>query len=294
MKWAKGFRLVVIAPTVLWLGLFAFLPNIGLLVVTFLTRGEQVFVIPIFTLSNYARLVEPFFLKILWDSICLAFVSTLICLLIGYPFAYRNARSKAKIKPWLLLLIIIPFWTNSLVRTYALVLLLKADGLLSSILMWFGIIENPVSFMYGDFAIFMGITYTFLPFMILPLYTTIEKLDPRLLDAAKDLGASGFRTFWHITLPLTLPGIVAGSMFVFLPSLGAFYIPEILGGSKNMYVGSFIKNQFFITRDWPLGAASSTILTVLLILLLIVHHATTQAFSIKTKSESEPSFRGPV
>lgn len=294
MKWLKGFQLVVIAPTVIWLGLFALLPNIGLLVVTFLTRGDQEFVIPVLTFSNYARLFEPSFLKILWDSIWLALMSTLFCLLVGYPFAYRNARSKAKIKPWLLLLIIIPFWTNSLIRTYALVLILKANGLLSSVLIWLGIINEPISFMYSDFAVFIGITYTFLPFMVLPLYTTIEKLDPRLLDAAKDLGAGGFRAFWYITLPLTLPGIVAGSMFVFLPSLGAFYIPEILGGSKDILVGTFIKNQFFVNRDWPLGAASSTILTILLFILLILHHITTQSFSIKNRAENDPRFRRPV
>lgn len=294
MKWPKGFQLAVIAPTVLWLSLFALLPNIGLLVVTFLTRGEQDFVIPVLTFSNYARLFEPSFLKILWDSTWLALMSTLICLLVGYPFAYRNARSRANLKPWLLLLIIIPFWTNSLIRTYALVLILKANGLLSSALTWLRIIDEPISFMYSDFAVFMGITYTFLPFMVLPLYTTIEKLDPRLLDAAKDLGAGGFRTFWHITLPLTLPGIVAGSMFVFLPSLGAFYIPEILGGSKDILVGTFIKNQFFINRDWPLGAASSTILTILLFILLVLHHFTTQSFSIKNRTENDPTFRRPV
>lgn len=294
MKWPKGFQLAVIAPTVLWLSLFALLPNIGLLVVTFLTRGEQDFVIPVLTFSNYARLFEPSFLKILWDSTWLALMSTLICLLVGYPFAYRNARSRANLKPWLLLLIIIPFWTNSLIRTYALVLILKANGLLSSALTWLRIIDEPISFMYSDFAVFMGITYTFLPFMVLPLYTTIEKLDPRLLDAAKDLGAGGFRTFWHITLPLTLPGIVAGSMFVFLPSLGAFYIPEILGGSKDILVGTFIKNQFFINRNWPLGAASSTILTILLFILLVLHHFTTQSFSIKNRTENDPTFRRPV
>lgn len=294
MKWLKGFQLVVIAPTVIWIGLFALLPNIGLLVVTFLTRGDQEFVIPVLTFSNYARLFEPSFLKILWDSIWLALMSTLFCLLVGYPFAYRNARSKAKVKPWLLLFIIIPFWTNSLIRTYALVLILKANGLLSSVLIWLGIINEPISFMYSDFAVFIGITYTFLPFMVLPLYTTIEKLDPRLLDAAKDLGAGGLRAFWHITLPLTLPGIVAGSMFVFLPSLGAFYIPEILGGSKDILVGTFIKNQFFVNRDWPLGAASSTILTILLFILLILHHITTQSFSIKNRAENDPRFRRPV
>ena len=196
-----------IGVTALWLLLFALLPNIGLLVVTVLTRGEQDFVLPQFTLDNYLRLLDPTFLKILWESLWLAFMSTLACLLVGYPFAYR----------------------------------------------------------------FMGILYTFLPFMVLPLYASIEKLDSRLLDAARDLGASGFQSFWHVTFPLTLPGIIAGSMLVFLPSLGAFYIPEILGGAKSMLIGNFIKNQFMVARDWPLGAAASTILTLLLALLIAVY-----------------------
>ena len=218
-------------------------------------------------------------------------MSTLACLLVGYPFAYRIARASAKMKPWLLLLVIIPFWTNSLIRTYALILILKANGLISTLLVWLGITEQPVSFMYGDFAVFMGILYTFLPFMVLPLYASIEKLDSRLLggmtifredpagphqvawdvDGARDLGASGFQSFWHVTFPLTLPGIIAGSMLVFLPSLGAFYIPEILGGAKSMLIGNFIKNQFMVARDWPLGAAASTILTLLLALLIAVY-----------------------
>ena len=255
----------------MWLCLFALLPNLGLLVVTVLTRGEQDFVLPRFTLDNYLRLLDPMFLKILWDSLWLAFMSTVACLLVGYPFAYRIARAGARLKPWLLLLVIIPFWTNSLIRTYALILILKANGLISSFLVWAGITEKPISLMYGDFAVFMGILYTFLPFMVLPLYASIEKLDSRLLDAARDLGANGLRSFWHVTLPLTLPGIVAGSMLVFLPSLGAFYIPEILGGAKSMLIGNFIKNQFMVARDWPLGAAASTILTVLLALLLVVY-----------------------
>ena len=257
-----------IGVTALWLLLFALLPNIGLLVVTVLTRGEQDFVLPQFTLDNYLRLLDPTFLKILWESLWLAFMSTLACLLVGYPFAYRIARASAKMKPWLLLLVIIPFWTNSLIRTYALILILKANGLISTLLVWLGVTEQPVSFMYGDFAVFMGILYTFLPFMVLPLYASIEKLDSRLLDAARDLGASGFQSFWHVTFPLTLPGIIAGSMLVFLPSLGAFYIPEILGGAKSMLIGNFIKNQFMVARDWPLGAAASTILTLLLALLI--------------------------
>ncbi len=261
-------RTLSISTTALWLGLFALLPNVGLLIITVLSKGDKDFVLPKFTLDNYLHLFDPKYSIILWESFWIALVSTLTCLLLAYPFAFAMARASEKAKPWLLLLIIIPFWTNSLIRTYALIAILQVKGVMSNFLMWCGIIDQPVSFMYGNFATFCGMVYTFLPFMILPLYASIEKLDGRYAEAARDLGASSLRTFWHITLPLTLPGIVAGSILVFLPSLGAFYIPEILGGAKSMLIGNFIKNQFLVARDWPLGAAASTFLTLLLILLL--------------------------
>jgi spermidine/putrescine transport system permease protein len=170
-----------------------------------------------------------------------------------------------------MLLVVIPFWTNSLIRTYALVIILKNQGLINKLMLWLGFAEGSFSLMYNDIAVFIGLTYTLLPFMILPLYASIEKLDRRLLDAARDLGASPLRGFWHVTLPLTLPGIVAGCILVFLPALGTFYIPEILGGAKVMLLGSFIKNQFLVARDWPLGASASMIMTGILILLALIY-----------------------
>ena len=281
------FKKFCIAITVLWLGLFAILPHFGLFIVTFLERGESDFVVPAFTLNNYLELLDPSFVRILWDSIKLSFLGTLVCLVVGYPFASYIARASAKIKPWLLLLIIIPFWTNSLIRSYAIVIILKFGGIASMVLQALGIIDHPVSFMYGNLAIFIGITYTFLPFMILPLYASLEKLDTRLLDAAKDLGAGSLRTFWHITLPLVMPGIVAGTMLVFLPSLCAFYIREILGGAKMMLIGNFIKNQFLIARNWPLGASASIILTLILGILIVIHLLVTKRASGKNKFLSE-------
>ena len=261
------FRRVSIGSSWLWLGAFALLPGIALLLVSFLDKGEVDFFIPVLTLHNYEELVGPVFLKVLWDSVSLAFLSTVVCLVVGYPFAYRIARAKSKWRPWLLLLVIIPFWTNSLIRSYALILIIGAQGMVNKALMAMGVISAPLQMMYTDFAVFIGLTYTFLPFMVLPLYASIEKLDPNLGDAAKDLGAGPLRTFLHITLPLTLPGIIAGCILVFLPSLGCFYVPEILGGAKNMLLGTFIKNQFLVANNWPLGAAASSVLTILLILM---------------------------
>lgn len=286
MAGGSGFRRASIGLVALWLGVFALVPNIGLLLVTFLERGEGDFISFSFTLQNYVRLADPVFLGILWDSVALSATATLVCLLAGYPFAYRLAMARRGVRPWLLLLVVIPFWTNSLIRTYALILVLKSQGLLSNLLMWLGIIREPVSFMYGDFAVFLGLAYTLLPFMILPLYASIEKLDRKLIDAAKDLGAGSLRAFWHVTLPLTMPGIVAGCMLVFLPSLACFYIPEILGGAKSLLIGNFIKNQFLVARDWPLGAAASTILTLLMVLLIAVYRYSSARIASRERKES--------
>ena len=262
---------LMLAPLYIFTLLFVAGPLIYMVVLSFQQRAEVWGVVHTFTLENYKNILTPVYLQTFAESFKLALTSTALITLIGYPFGYFMAKLSAAWKKRLMLLIMIPFWTNSLIRTYALILILKANGLISTLLVWLGVTEQPVSFMYGDFAVFMGILYTFLPFMVLPLYASIEKLDSRLLDAARDLGASGFQSFWHVTFPLTLPGIIAGSMLVFLPSLGAFYIPEILGGAKSMLIGNFIKNQFMVARDWPLGAAASTILTLLLALLIAVY-----------------------
>ena len=271
MQGSKLFRNFNIGTVWLWLGLFALLPHLALFLVSFLDKGEVDFFIPSFTLDNFKRLLDPAFINIFLDSLYLASVSTAVCLVVGYPFAYMLARTGKRLRPWLLLLVVIPFWTNSLIRTYALIIILKTQGLINKLLLWLGIVDGPFSLMYTDIAVFLGLTYTLLPFMILPLYASIEKLDTRLLDAAQDLGAGTLRSFWHITLPLTSPGIVAGCILVFLPALGIFYVPEILGGATNMLLGTFIKNQFLVSRDWPLGAASSIVLTLILVLMALVY-----------------------
>ncbi|GFM35922.1 spermidine/putrescine ABC transporter permease PotB [Desulfovibrio psychrotolerans] len=285
-KITSRFAKTSIVIVALWLSLFALIPQALLFIATFLERGQQEFVAPVFTLGNYARLLDPVFLFIFWESFRLAGITTLVCLLVGYPFAYILATSRTSVRPWLLLLVVIPFWTNSLIRTYAMVIILKSGGVLSNLLLWLGLISEPLSLMYTDVAIFIGFSYTLLPFMILPLYAAIEKLDMRLLDAAKDLGASGMQTFRHITLPLTMPGIVAGCMLVFLPALGMFYVPEILGGSRFMLLGNYITNQFLVAHDWPLGAAASTLLTLTLIVMILLYLRSVRASSRNGKNSS--------
>lgn len=281
---SRLFKFLSLSTVWLWLGVFALLPNLALLLVAFLNQDETNYFVPVMTLQNYLRLLDPSFLSMLWSSIWLAAASTFLCLLVGYPFAYNVARAKPEVRPFLLLLVIIPFWTNSLIRTFALIIILKSKGLLSNLLLWLGFTSTDTSFLYSNFAVFLGLTYTFLPFMILPLYASIEKLDRNLLLAAKDLGAGSLRTFWHITLPLTMPGIVAGSILVFLPGLGCFYIPELLGGGTSMLLGNFIKDQFLTSRDWPMGAASSTLLTIILILMVLIYRLVTLKIADKEDS----------
>ena len=265
------FARISIIITALWLGIFALLPNALLFAVTFLTRDEAAFAALPLTVQNYVQLLDPSFLKIFTDSVWLALGSTLLCLLIGYPFAYGLAAVSQRARPWLLLLVIIPFWTSSLIRTYALVIMLKTNGVISLCLQALGLTDAPVSLLYTEASVFVGLAYNLLPFMILPLYASIEKLDKRLLDAATDLGASPLNAFRHITLPLTMPGILAGCMLVFLPALSMFYVSEVLGGSKGMLLGNFIKNQFLVANNWPLGSAGSMVMTLFMVVLIALY-----------------------
>lgn len=262
------FRRISIGGAALWLAVFALVPNLLVLGASLLARSESSLVSFSFSLESYRTILSPLFLSVLGKSVYLAAGATIICLVVGYPFAYTLARMKSGHRSLLLMLVMIPFWTNSLIRTYALVFILKANGILSQFMQWIGLADRPFSLMYTESAIFIGMAYTLLPFMILPLYSAIEKLDDRLIEAAGDLGANKARTFVNITLPLTVPGIISGCMMVFLPALGMFFIPDLLGGGKNLLVGNFIKNQFLVARNWPAGAAASVVLTLLMLGLM--------------------------
>jgi len=247
-----------------WLLVFALIPLLMLFVVSFFHRGVSEFFVVGFTLENYIRLFDPIYFTVFFKSVVLALVTTVFCLLLGYPFAYFMASYGKSARSYLMILVIIPFWTSSLIRTYATMLILRTNGLLNTILLKFGIIAEPLEILYTEWAVYIGMVYTLLPFMILPLYSAVEKLDRQYLQAASDLGASPWQTFIRVTLPLTLPGIIAGSLLVFLPALGLFYIPDILGGAKSLVVGSFIKNQFLAARNWPFGAAISVFLCLMM------------------------------
>lgn len=259
-----------------WLAVFALIPNLLVFLTSFLEQGDNELVRLQVTLQNYWALFDPVYLKIFLQSFYIAGLCTFICLIVGYPFAYILARSNNRYKSILLFLVIIPFWTSSLIRSYAIIAILKTKGILNSVLLGLGIIQQPLHLLYTDTAVLIGLVYNLLPFMILPLYANIEKLDVRLIDAARDLGANRFIIFIRIILPLTLPGIIAGSMLVLLPAMSMFYIPNLLGGAKNMLVGNLIQNQFLAARDWPVGSAVSVVLTLLMGVMLLIYWRTSK------------------
>jgi len=224
---------------------------------------ERVYV----TLNNYLFLFQdPYYAIIYLSSIKLAAISTLLCLLLGYPMAYFIARQPPRRRNLLLLGIILPFWISFLLRVYAWIGLLNTHGAINSLLLWLGVTDQPLALIYNDFAVYLGITYSYLPFMILPLYANLEKQNQDLRDAAADLGARPWRVFLDVTLPLSLPGVVAGSLLVFIPAIGEFIIPALLGGSDTLMIGRVLWDEFFINRDWPVASAVSVVLLLILVL----------------------------
>jgi len=262
---------VTILPVSIWMLAFFIVPLILILVVSFASRGEAGDIVYSFTLSNYARIFDKLYLTIFFKSILIGLVTTIICLVLGYPFAFIIARSEKKLKPLFLLLIMLPFWTNSLVRTYAMIILLRTEGIINTVLLNIGLIDVPLQLMYNNMAVMIGMLYMMFPFMVLPLYASIDKLDMSLLEAAEDLGANPLNKFLKVTLPLTKGGIFSGSLLVFVPTLGLFFITDLMGGSKVMLMSNLVKNQFLTARDWPFGSAISVVLMVVMIILIFYY-----------------------
>jgi spermidine/putrescine transport system permease protein len=262
------FRNVAIGLTLVWITVFVVVPYLLVVLFSFLTPNPAGIVTYAFSLESYRQIFSPVFLSVCRSSFALALSTTILTLFTAYPFAYFLTRINENVRRTLILLMIIPFWTSSLIRTYALIIILKANGIINSFLLSAGWIDEPLGILYTQVAVFIGLVYTLLPFMILPLYASLQKLDRRLIEASRDLGARGHHIFFHIILPLTMPGIIAGSTMVFLPALGLFYIPDLLGGARSMLIGNFIKDQFLTTSNWPLGSAASVLLTILMFLML--------------------------
>lgn len=255
----RGWSLV--APAGLWLVLFFVLPLLVMVGYSMMPRGTYGGVVPGFTLEHYRRFFDPLYLAILQRTITVSVLCTLICLVMGYPVAYALARSR-RWRNLLLFLVVLPFWTSFLVRTFAMIFLLRDTGLVNTVLLGAGLIEEPLTLLYTPFAVMAGLVYSFLPFMILPIYASLERLDPSLLEAASVLGARPAARFWRVTFPLSLPGVIAGCLLVFIPALGSFLPSDLLGGAKQMLIGNLIQNQFTAARNWPFGSAASLVVMV--------------------------------
>jgi len=254
-----------------WLSLvllFA-VPFAIVLAYSFLTRGVYGGIELPWTAESYRRLFDPLYLAILWRSFAMALAATALCLLLAFPAALFISRA-ARHKNLYLQLVMLPFWTSFLVRTYAWIFLLRDTGLFNTALQALGITHGPLPLLYNDGAVLLGLVYGYLPFMVLPIYATLDRLDPALVEAAADLGARPLATVWRIVVPLSRPGIVAGSVLVFIPCLGAYLTPDLLGGGRTVMVGNLVQNQFTTARDWPFGAAVSIALMALVALVLVV------------------------
>ena len=260
--------IVTVGPVTLIMVLLIAIPLIYVAVMSFCSIDEFYNVTFNFTLDNYVRLANADYLKIYAQSIAIALLTTIICILIGYPFSYIIARTKSKKKRILYMLVIIPFWTNSLIRIYGWRTFLGTSGWLNGLLTHIGILKEPMDFLYTQGTTVLGMVYCLIPFMILPLYTAIEKLDDSLLEASADLGAKRASTFFEVVLPLTSSGIFSGSLMVFIPCLGYFFVSDILGGGNSDVIGNLIERQFQSGNNWPLGAALSIILIVITLILV--------------------------
>ena len=268
---AKVQGLALISPTLLYLIIFMILPMILVVVISLLTRGTYGNIEYRLNFENYKRLIDPLYLRILTYSMWVAGLTTLITILIGYPLAYYIARANSRQRSLLLFLILVPFWTNFIIRIYAWIMILRTEGLLNNLLINLGIINIPLDILYTPLAVQIGMVYEFLPFMVLPLFASLEKIENAQLEAAADLGARPWRAFLRVTFPLSVPGIVAGSILVFIPAMGMFVLPDLMGGAKTMLIGNLIRNQFLTARDWPFGSAASMLLLLLTLAVTLIY-----------------------
>ena len=262
-------RFWFLLPTRLWLALLLAAPLAVVCAYSALTRGAYGGVSLPWTAESYARIFDPLYAAILLRSLLMAAAATALCLLLGFPLALFISRARNR-RGLYLFLVILPFWTSFLVRTYAWLFLLRDTGLVNTALLGLGLIREPLSLLYNNGAVLLGLVYGYLPFMILPLYATLERLDPALLEAAADLGAKPLSALMRVVIPLSGPGIRAGSILVFIPCVGAFLTPDLLGGGKTVMIGNLVQNQFTTARDWPFGSAVSLALMAIVVLLVVV------------------------
>lgn len=268
--------LVLLGPGFAFYALLVAAPLLLVVAYTFTRRGRFGGVEWSFTLDNYARAFDPLYLEVLRDSVVIALAATVIALVIGYPTAYAITKLPARWRTVALVLVVVPFWTNFLIRIYAWIVLLNSQGVVNDLLIGAGLLDERVGLLYTPGAIVVGLVYAYLPLMILPLYAALERVDPELLEASANLGAGRVRTFLSVTLPLTLPGAITGSILVFVPSLGNFVVPELLGGGKTVMVGNLIRDQFLKAQDWSFGAVLAMVVVVALLGLFLLQSVVTR------------------
>ena len=270
-KGDKLFRDIMLFPVVIYALLLILLPLIYILFLSFCQNDSYGGIIYSFTLSNYASIFDITYISIFLKSGLIGLIATFLCICISYPFALVLRERSKKLQNLMTKLIMIPFLTNSLIRTYGWIVLLRKNGIINSGLIDGGLIDTPLSLMYNNLGIIIGMVYTLLPFMILPVYSAVSKVDPNLVEASYDLGASKLKSFTKIYLPLTISGAFNGSLMVFIPAIGYFFITDILGGGKIMIIGNLIKNQFLTARNWPFGAAISIFLIIMTLILVRIY-----------------------
>jgi spermidine/putrescine transport system permease protein len=283
---AAGAGRVLLAPAALWYAAFFVVPLGFILVFSFLTSADYGGIEYRFNLANYPQLLsDPIYLRIFMATMGMALIGTVLCLVVGFPLAYFLATRAGRWKNLFLVLLIVPFWTSFLTRTYAWLVLLSDNGPLAHALRQVNLLQGDLNFLYSYKAVLMGVVYNYLPLMVFPLYVALERLDKRLLEAAKDLGAGKLQTFWRITVPLTMPGILTGCLLVFIPLTGEYVIPAILGGAKSYMIGNLIGDQFVSAHDWAFGSAlAMAVIVLLLVLIAIYFRLARRATTVDTSS----------
>ena len=273
MKRNKNRPPITLLPMALWTTVFVAVPLVYVLGLSFMKKAATWGVVAEFSLDSYKNLLNPVYLKVFAQSFWVAILTTLFALLIGYPFAYFTAKLPKKHRSLVLMLMLVPFWTNSLVRIYGWMILLRSQGVINGLLMQFGVIDKPLKLLYTFGAVLVGMVYALLPFMVLAIYNSVCKVDWSLVEASRDLGAGRAKAFFTVTLPLTMPGVMAGCVLVFIPSVGLFFISDLLGGAKTMLLGNLIKNELLSAKNWPMGAALSiAMMAVTLLVIRLYQH----------------------
>ena len=263
--------IVLCGPMTAWSLLFIVVPIVILAVMSFMTKGALGVIVPKFTLANYKALGDKVYLNVIVQSLIIAGWTTGLTILLGYPFATAMARMRARTSGVMMVLLMIPMWVSGLVIIYSFVILLNHSGIINTFLMHIGLIKSPKSMLYTNFSVICGMLYMFLPFAVLPMYSSIEQLDYNLVEASQDLGASPVRTFFKVTLPLTSPGIFAAVILTFIPCVGYYMVTDMLGGGTSMLIGNLIDRQFTIARNWPFGAALSMVLAIVIFAMVGIY-----------------------